>query len=386
MPKQLTHEEYARRLLVQNPTVEVLEQYRNYRTPIQHWCTVHRQSFVKEPRYVLDGVGCNLCEQERQPLKAKMNNDKYKQKLFKKHPHIVNVDDYVGFDIDILHKCTICGSEFYATPYLLLRTINGCIQCWYKSQTKTPEQYIRDVEQVHQYIEVIDDYIDAKTKIRHRCTLDGTIWSATPNNVLRGKGCPTCGLKSRAQKRAKTTSQFTDELAIVNPNVLLIGEYQGSRTHSRFKCKLCGHEWEAQSSSVLCGCGCPMCDISKGEREIDKFLHNNNIEHKHQKRFDDCRDLNPLPFDFYLPDCNVCIEFDGRQHYEPVERFGGEEALKLTQYHDSIKNNYCMSNGLMLLRIGFWNDDSESIQQILNMLINTIQNDYKEKDNNGKTI
>ena len=76
-----------------------------------------------------------------------------------------------------------------------------------------------------------------------------------------------------------------------------------------------------------------------------------------EKKFKDCRDKNPLPFDFYLPQYNLCIEFDGRQHSEPSAFNSKKEKenvkLKNFEYiqnHDKIKNEYCKKNGITLLR------------------------------------
>lgn len=111
-----------------------------------------------------------------------------------------------------------------------------------------------------------------------------------------------------------------------------------------------------------------MCSKSHGERSITKWLEDNTIEFIPQYRFDNCRDVEPLPFDFYLPEHNICIEYDGEQHFKPVN-FGGvsdERAMinfNKTQEHDAIKNNYCKHNNIMLVRISYL--DKNNIDDIL---------------------
>ncbi len=56
--------------------------------------------------------------------------------------------------------------------------------------------------------------------------------------------------------------------------------------------------------------------------------------------FDKCKYINKLTFDFYLPDYNLCIEFDGRQHFEPVEHFGGQKEFESCVKRDNLKNNW----------------------------------------------
>ena len=103
------------------------------------------------------------------------------------------------------------------------------------------------------------------------------------------------------------------------------------------------------------------CTESIGENKIKHYLIENNIDFISQKWFSDCRDKNPLPFDFYIEAYNTIIEFDGRQHFEETEYF--TYPLSIVQQHDSIKNEYCVNNGIYLIRIPYWNINK--IEQIL---------------------
>ena len=105
------------------------------------------------------------------------------------------------------------------------------------------------------------------------------------------------------------------------------------------------------ASNHLTGQGCPICKESKGEKEIREFLTTNNVKFNHQHKFKDCKNILPLPFDFYLPEHNTCIEFNGRQHYEPIDYFGGVNGFKSTQFRDKIKYDYCKNNKITLFII-----------------------------------
>lgn len=109
---------------------------------------------------------------------------------------------------------------------------------------------------------------------------------------------------------------------------------------------------------------CPQCNESKGEKKIRLWLEKNNIPYKKQEKFDNCRDIKPLPFDFYLPTFNIAIEYDGRQHFEPIEFFGGQEYFESVKMHDGLKNEYCKNNGIPLLRIPYFKFDN--IEEELN--------------------
>jgi very-short-patch-repair endonuclease len=75
--------------------------------------------------------------------------------------------------------------------------------------------------------------------------------------------------------------------------------------------------------------------------------------------------MRKLPFDFYIPEFNMCIEYDGEQHFKAVDYFGGEDGLKIRQIHDRIKTDYCNSNNILLLRIRY----DENIEEKLHSFI-----------------
>lgn len=115
---------------------------------------------------------------------------------------------------------------------------------------------------------------------------------------------------------------------------------------------------------------CPACASenrkivckSRNEQTIGEILAANGIEFQCQKSFLDCRYERPLPFDFYFVKNNIrfLVEYDGAQHYYPVDHFGGEEAYKARIVKDEIKNAFARENGLVLIRIPYTqNDDLE---------------------------
>jgi len=109
---------------------------------------------------------------------------------------------------------------------------------------------------------------------------------------------------------------------------------------------------------------------SKGEKLISKILDKNHILYEREKTFDDLYDVSLLRFDFYLPSHNMCIEYDGKQHFEPIDYFGGDKAFKSSKKRDGMKNTYCENNNIKLLRIPYTQDSniinilSEKLKQI----------------------
>jgi len=76
-----------------------------------------------------------------------------------------------------------------------------------------------------------------------------------------------------------------------------------------------------------------------------------------------------LPFDFYLSDLNICIEYDGIQHFKPIDYFGGDTAFILLQTNDQIKNEYCIENNIKLIRIRYDENIEEKLSNILKLCI-----------------
>jgi len=97
---------------------------------------------------------------------------------------------------------------------------------------------------------------------------------------------------------------------------------------------------------------------SKGEHKIRNYLIEQKIKYNLQKKFDDCKNVRPLPFDFYIPKYNILIEFNGIQHYEPINHFGGEEKLKIQKQNDEIKKKFAKENGYNLIVISYEKEDS----------------------------
>lgn len=100
--------------------------------------------------------------------------------------------------------------------------------------------------------------------------------------------------------------------------------------------------------------GCPYCNMSKGEKEIKKILERWDIKYIPQKTFDDCKDIFCLKFDFYLPNSNTCIEYQGKQHYYDLGIPSREKDIRKTWEHDNIKKEYCKNKNIHYIEIPYW--------------------------------
>lgn len=92
---------------------------------------------------------------------------------------------------------------------------------------------------------------------------------------------------------------------------------------------------------------------SVGEKIVRQWLNNNSIDVEEQKRFSDCLDKSTLPFDFFIPTLKILIEFDGAQHYMPIELFGGEDGFIDRKRKDAIKTKWAENSEYKLFRIRY---------------------------------
>lgn len=232
------------------------------------------------------------------------------------------------------------------------------------------EIYIKELQKINPNIECLGVFTNFNQKILHHCTIHNEYLYIDPAHALRGQGCKMCKLEKIGNAKRKSVNDYTRQLHMLNPNIELDECYVSGNKPTRHRCKKCGFRWNPYPCNLLKDARCPMCESvsSKGENEISSILDKNNVDYIPQHRFDDCRNIKPLPFDFYIKGKNTCIEFQGKQHYEPVQ-FGGiseevaNENLIEVRQRDLIKSNFCRSENIRLIVIPYW--DFNNIEKIL---------------------
>lgn len=298
----------------------------------------------------------------------KKTHEEYVGQVVKINPNVEVVGEYINSKTRVLHKCRIDGCEWYSFPDNILHG-HGCPKCS-NNKKKSHIEYVEEVRTINSNIDVVGTYINNMTPIAHMCKIHNYIWDVLPLNILKGKGCPICACVLK-----KTHEEYVKEVSLIDNSIEVVGQYVNAKTKILHKCKIDGHEWLTEPTNVLYGKGCPLCNKSHGEKSIDTYLINNNVKFTPQYTFVDCRNIKKLPFDFYLHDYNACIEYDGIQHFEPRDLFGGQPALEETQKHDKIKTDYCLANNIKLLRIRYDEDIVIALDDFFNSL--TTQNYYE---------
>ena len=189
------------------------------------------------------------------------------------------------------------------------------------------------------------NYINDSTKVCIICSKHGEFWQAPGNHCSKynKNGCPQCNHQSYKY----TLNNFVERTKLIHGDKYDYSKvvYKNGRTKICIICPIHG-EFYQEPRHHLKGCGCPSCNESKLEKEICLLLDENNIKHERQKRF---KWLGRQSLDFYLPDYNIAIECQGRQHFESINYFGGTKTFFNTVKNDYNKLNKCKLNNICLL-------------------------------------
>lgn len=192
-------------------------------------------------------------------------------------------------------------------------------------------------------------------------------WQAFVQTRTKGEGCPACCGKVVTDKNR--LSILFPEIAIQwhpykNKDFLpTMFSFASSKEKIWWLCNKCGYEWKNYISQRTSngGRGCPKCRSSKGNKIIENFLIKNDINFIPEYKFEDCKNIFLLPFDFYLPDYNILIEYDGIVHYE--DKFNNLIEFEKVKMRDDIKTKYCIDKDILLIRVPYW--ELDNIENIL---------------------
>lgn len=250
-----------------------------------------------------------------------------------------------------------------------------CIHC-NKSIKKTTKQFSDEVNTLtNGEYKVLGNYINNQTLIsilHNNCNKE---YKVRPSNFLNGYRCPHC-----FKNKTKTTKEFIAEVEkLTNKEYIVNGIYTNNKTKISIIHTKCNKSFEMRPNDFISGHRCPHCAVlphdSKGCQSIKKYLNDNEYYYQTEYTFKDCKNKNVLPFDFCLFDDNdkpiLLIEFDGKQHFEPMSSFGGVKEFNNMVKRDNIKNEYCKKNSINLIRISF--KEVNNIDEILQKVLKDVQ-------------
>ena len=326
--------------------------YKNTKTKIKIICPIHGV-FEKTPVIHLK-QGCpkcsfdNLSYKYRTPIDDVLNrfkmvhDDKYDYSLV----------DYKNNKTNIKIICPIHGM-FEQTPK---NHFNGseCPKCSLvtvsKKQSKPIDKLLIEFKKIHNdrfdYSKV--NYINNNSKIIITCKIHGD-FKIIPYHHLSGVGCSKCSGNYR-----RTNDEFISDSIKIHDNKYdySLTNHKNNKIKVKIICKKHGLFLQ-NPSHHLNGHGCPTCNSSKGEMKVREILNKYKINFIEQKKFPNCKNKQKnryLRFDFYLINFNICLEYDGIQHFKSNFYWGGDKQFLKTSENDKIKNNFCKRNNIKLER------------------------------------
>ena len=322
-----------------------LVNYINVQTKIKIICPKH-SVFEQTPNSHLSNHGCPMCYGTK-----KYSNEEFIKKSKSIHG---NKYDYSLVNYINSHKKVkiICYKHGVFEKEPVDHYKEGCPKC---KRRYSKDDFVKKSNKIHnnKYDYSSSDYIDTETKINIICHEHG-IFKQKPSVHSSGGGCQKCANKEHGKHNSLNKNIFIEKSNTKHKNKYdySLINYINGNTKVKIICKKHG-VFEQQASVHINGCGCPLCQISKGEEKVKLFLDTNEIIYKKEHRFKGCRYKQPLKFDFYLPDYNMCIEYDGEQHFKKWHKGDTDENLNVRKKRDEIKNDYCKNNNINLLRIKY---------------------------------
>lgn len=263
-------------------------------------------------------------------------------------------------------KCS-CGDIFQTDFRSFRKKISKCCN-------NCSEYKYYDINYVKNYVEcnskcvlLSESYDNIYGKLEFICQCGEKFITTFSNFMKQNKRhCDKCGIERASAKKSYTFEEVKHYIENNSTCKLVSKEYSGCYDKLELLCE-CGERFfvsfdKFKNQGVNNKVRCDICNkrMSLPVRNIKDFLIANNINFEREYVFKDCRYKKCLPFDFYLPDKNICIEYDGEFHYKELS-IGND--LELQKTRDRIKTNYCVENNIKLIRIPYW--ENNKIEDIL---------------------
>lgn len=266
-----------------------------------------------------------------------------------------------------------CGNKFKVPWGRFLQGQQLCKKCARRKLFLIPIDKLKSDFAEKGYKLITTEPKTKKEKVEYICLKhkDKGIQSISLTKFYDAKqGCKYCGIEKNAEIRSIDKTEC--EKITISKGLNYVDSYvENGRTVIQFTCDRHidkGLQYFSITQMRKTKCGCKYCNMSKyiNEEKIDSLLKSWNISFERQRSFHECRDKNALPFDFYIPEYNTLIEYQGEQHYKTIQRgsMSEDDALEnlaLIQKHDKIKRDYCKINKINYIEIPYWeNDDIEN--------------------------
>jgi hypothetical protein len=364
--------------------------YVNCNTDVEIGCPEHGFIFINADSHIYSETGCRDCGYEQRKHKNTHPFDKVKKECEDIHKddegkplYEYDESSYTAKSKPFSFYCKIHKEWFHKqTPLTHIRQESGCPKCGIIERSDacrfTKEEFIEKANQI--FIPNNTDYYKLDL---HNLTEDKKGIFICENNHeyeqviyshLSGMGCKECGIIAGAEKRKVTTDEFKQRSLEIHGKKYDYSKVDIDKdtTHVNIICNKHNKIFNQSYEAHLQGQGCPLCRESKGEIKANSILEKHSIRFIRQYKFDDCYSIGKtgrrtkLPFDFYLPDYNCCIEYNGQQHYDKTA-WGGKSMDRIKRT-DKIKKKYCKDNNISLITISYKINFNDIEEYLLNLL------------------
>lgn len=351
MGKKLSNEVVDFMLIDKNLPVERISEYQNSTTKILWKCKKCYNEWHSTPHNILNGYGCPICGGSQ-----KLTNEKIDQRISDIGLNIKRVGDYINTETKILFQCLICNENWFSRPKITNKCI-GCPKCRRNNRMIWSNEKI-DQFLIENNIEIIrlSNITTSKETMTFKCKKCENIWDTRANWIIaegkRRTGCPKCNLHMWSNEK------IDERLLLDKRNIIRLSNYNGNNKNKmQFRCQLCDNIWQTGLQNIINqGQGCPCCKSSKSENIIRLYFNEHNISYHPQYAVKlPCNKKFSL-IDFYVPQCNLFIEYNGIQHFRP-ETFGAMSIDKAQRQfdrqliRDGQLREYCKNNNIKLLEI-----------------------------------
>lgn len=338
-----------------------LVEYKAYNKKITILCKEHGPFEQYFNNHLNHGSGCPSCNTENLRNKFALSHKEIINKFKGVHGDRFDYSkvEYKNYQEKVTIICDLHG-EFKQAPAIHLNG-GACPKCSNENLSfkfkYSEEEAIKKLRETHGEKYEYLDFNGTQKRLRIICPIHGEFLQFYQHH-RKGSGCPKCSYEKTGNLNRDSQEKVISDFIETHGDKYIYDEveYIDSTKKVKIKCKEHGEFWQLPCHHKK-GVGCPSCSESKGEKETSKILDRHGFSYIKQFKFDDCKYKQNLIFDFYVEE-KFLIEYDGEQHYYPVDRFGGKDSFKIQKERDKSKNDWCNKKEIPLLRIPYWEFDN----------------------------
>lgn len=337
--------------------------YVNSTTPVTVICPIHGEFEVKPVQFLQSKYGCKKCANEEIHKKQRWTTEIFIQKAKEVwgERYTYEHSNYVNSETKVIVTCPIHGDFETRVPDFLRK--HGCPKCKSnltselnkKTKRSSLETFINKAKQLYGNLFSYENvnYVNSRTKIIVHSNLLDEDFVISPAHFIQGEiRKKYLGLEcfNKKEEYSWDNDYFIKIASLMRPEYDYSETiYTGNKNKIKVICPKHGEFYILPVNLLYNNEGCPKCSRSKGEEFIEFVLNDLKIPFKSQYKIEYSERKFLIDYCIIKNNKIIFIEYNGRQHYEPIEYFGGQEAFEKQQYRDNLLKKYCEENDIVLL-------------------------------------